>query len=425
MNSAAPTAKMPRVAWIALGLLTLLCFVHFWWETTPVRLANPDDVAFQAASHGDRAAYLDNNGHSQGRFYFLLPLFRYVFFRPCDVTQPWAFSLIRAVAFFTQVGLAAWLAARVMQSAIFGVTLVLFLVGTLHIPPTFFLLLSFPPSWLGFSALLGALLCHCEYVRQPRLLTGLLTAILYLLATLMHEIFVIYLPLFFAVSLLRERCGWRRPLHDNIGPIAVAVSYVAVYLLFATRFPSSYDGTRFSANFTAAGQVVFRQMTGIIPGFELVVNRPSAETAGPLFRDAAEITSTMAGVTWPGVLLAIGTALGLTYAFSHCLRASLPRARYWPWALGFACLANVPIAFSAKYQVFIFHREYPYAYAYYSFFFLGVAIIGALVCLGRRVPEGTGRRLVIGLFGLVAIALCYSAVASNHRVLQILQHRYN
>lgn len=391
----------------------------------PVRFANSDDVAFQAvASRGDRAEYLAGNARHQGRFYFVTPVFDQVLLPLYDVPQAWLFSLLRTLAFSAQVGLATWLAARVMQSAVFGIMVALMLVGTLHIPPTFFLLLSFPPGWIGFCALLGALHCHYSYLSRPGMLNGLMTGILYLLAALMHEVFVVFLPMFFALSLLQQKSDWRRQLRLNTGPLTVAVGYAAAYLLFAWQFPSAYAGTRFSPDFIAAAKVVLRQLIGVTPGFELFVNRPPAETAGPLFRGSADILATMAAVPWPEILLGLGTAFALILAFNHCLRAAPPRARYWPWALGFACLANLPVAFSVKYQVFIFHREYPYAYAYYSFYLLCVAAGGALVCVGRRVSGGIGRRVLVSGFGLVAIALCYSALASNRRVLQLLLQKY-
>jgi hypothetical protein len=174
-----------------------------------------------------------------------------------------------------------------------------------------------------------------------------------------------------------------------------------------------------------AAKVVLRQMVGIIPGFELLVNRPPAETAGPLFRRVSEVTASLAGVPWPDALLGLGTALALTTAYAGCLRTPLPRSRLWPWALGFAGLANLPIAFSAKYQVFILHREYPYAYAYYSFYFAGVAAMAGLVWLGQGVAAGRGRHLLVGAFGLGSMILGFSALASNRRVLQLLLQKYN
>ncbi len=420
------TGALSRSAWVAVGLVLLLNFGHFWWTTIPVRFANPDDIAFQTATgHGNRERFLTDNARAQGRFYFATPVFRYAFFRLYDVRQPWLFSLLRTLAYGVQVGLAAWLAGRVMQSAVIGVTVALFIVGTLHIPDTFFNLLSYPAFWLGFAALLGALHCHYTGLRHPGPFAGMMTAILFLLAALMNEVFLVYLPLFFALSLLQQKSAWPRQLRANIGPLTVAAGFVAVYLLFAKEFPSAYAGTKFSPDFIAATKVVLRQMIGIIPGFELLVNRLPVMTSGPLLRGFPGITATLAAVTWPDVLLGLSTALTLIFAFNRCLRSPIPRARLWPWALGFACLANLPIAFTTKYQIFIFHREFPYAYAYYSFYFLGLAVIGALVCLDQHIQSATGRRLLIGAFALMATAACYSAVASNRRILEILQHRYN
>ena len=429
--TAAPTAgdastPLPRSVQIGLLLVLAASFLHFWIHTSPVRLATSDDVAFQEVADQSQAAdYLAVNARGQARFFYSTPIYRYALFSPYEVRNAWTFGLLRAVGYFAQIGLVAWLAARVMQSATFGAIVALLLVGTLHLPLTFYLVLSFPPSWIGFSALLGALHCHHTYLRRPAGWSGLMTGGLFLLAVLMHDVFIIFLPVFFALAWLQRKTGLPSLVRWNVGPATVAVAYVGVHRYFAREFPSAYAGTQFSPDFVVAAKVLVRQLIGVTPGFELLVNRVPADTTGPLFRDLPAIRETLGTLAWADGLLALVTALALAGALNFCLCAPLPRARLWPWALGCACLANLPIALSAKYQVFILHREYPYGYAWFSFCFLGLASAGALIHFGQRLPAGRLRRWFSTGICAGVFLLCLSALASNHRVLQILRERYN
>lgn len=416
---------LPRPAWIALLLVLAWSFGHFWIQTMPVRVATGDDVRFQKiATQGTGEAYTTDIAGNEGRFIYGTPVYRFVLFSLYEVGNPWVFSLLRAIAFYVQVGLAAWLAARVTQSTAFGALLALLIVGTLHIPDTFFQLLSFPPIWLGFAALLGALHAHLSYLHRRQWASGLLAGVLYLLALLMHDVFVVFLPLFLALGWLRERPRWRDLPRQHLIPLAVAVAYVAVHRGFAREFPSAYEGTQFSLNFPVAAKVLLRQLIGVTPGFELLVQRLPEMTAGPLFREPAAVVQTIRALPWPHWLLALVTAGTSALMFWHCRRTPALRTGLWPWALGFAGLANLPIAFSVKYQVFILHREYPYGYAYLSFYFLCVAAIGALVWLGRHLPPGIPSRVLAAAFGGGVFALGVSALASNQRILQILVEKY-
>jgi len=105
--------------------------------------------------------------------------------------------------------------------------------------------------------------------------------------------------------------------------------------------------------------------------------------------------------------------------------AAAAGAKLWPWALAFACLANLPIALSVKYQVFILHREFPYGYACLSFYFRRDRGGGGPGLAGPRFARGGARRLLQAAVGGAALVSCISALASNHRVLQILLEKYN
>lgn len=411
--------RLVLVALAAIGL-------NFWHETGPVRLATPDDVAFQAvADHGNVDAYLALNAREQGRFLYCTPLYRFVLIPPYALQPRWLFGVLRTTAFLAQIGLVAWLAARVLRNPAAGWIVALALAGTLHLPQTFYLVLSVPPMWLGFPALLGALHFHLTALHRPHWAPGFLAGLLFLLAMLMHDVFVVFLPLFPALAWLERADGWRGLLRANLVPVAVALAYVVAHRSFAREFPTAYDGTQFSLNVVSATQVVVRQLVGVIPGFELVVNRPTAGTGSPLWRELPDVLATFRLITGIDLLVAAGTALGVTVALRHALAMPTPRARLWPWAVAAAVLATLPIAFSAKYQVFIMHREFPYGYAWFSFCFLGVAAVGILLQLGGRFAPGRNRLVFSNAAGAGTFLLNVSALASNHRVLQVLAHTYN
>ncbi len=425
-NPTESTASLSRRTWVILAVIFALGFVHFWVRSTPVRLANTDDVVHQRLTDENRVAqWTIDNAHSQGRFYFTTPQIAGSLTALYEVRNPWLFSLLRATALFVQIGLAGWLLARVARSPAWGAALAFFIMGTLHVPQTFYPILSFPAHWIGFCAVLAALHIHYTHLHRPGLLTGIATGALFLQGCLLSEIFVLFLPLFLSLSLLQPNPGWWHRLRANLAPLATAAGYVAVYLLFSRQFSPTYEGTRFSADLSLAGQVVLRQMVGITPGFELLVRRLPAETSGPIFRELAEVVQTVTLIPWQDLLLGLVEAFTLTGLLLHCSRHLPPLIRCWPWGLGFAAFLNLPIAFSEKYQVFILHREFPYVYAFYSFFFLSLAIIAVAAFGVRRLSRAGHWMMAAGLLGLTTTALCLSALASNHRVLQILRQRFN
>jgi hypothetical protein len=419
-------ASIPTWGWWTISLILLLSFVQFWVSTMPVRFACSDDTSSQAAIDERLSdSQLIEYARDQGRFFFATPVFQQAARAPYALHRPWLFSLCRTTALFLQISLAAILAARLLGNATCGAWLALFLTATLHLPLTFYPILSFPNLWIGGSAVLGALLCQHAHVHNPKFWTGCLASALYLTACLMQDYFVVFLPAFVALSLLgphRKLSGLAR---INTGPLVVAAAYAIVYAGFVRLHPSIYDGTRLSTNVVTAAKVLFRQMMGIAPGFELLVNRPPPGTTGPLFRSAGEIRATLAQTPLLGLVLGCLQAISLTWVSARSLHHPAPAARHWPWLVALAILLNAPIAFSVKYQTFIFHREYPYVYAFYSSVCLGFAFIGLWIWSGRW-SDSPGRRLsLVGLHGCVMLTLCISAQASNHRVLEILLKSFN
>lgn len=425
MNAALPitTATFSRPAWIGLAVLLVLSFLLFWVRTTPVRLANTDDAAIQGIAHnGSLEQYVVDNAVAQGRFYYALPGLGRITTGFYQIDRPWLFSLVRALAFYAQVGLAAWLVARLAGHAAWGVALGLLITSTLHIPQTFFPLLSFPGFWVGFGAILTGLHFQLSHVERPRAWVGGLAGLCLLFACLMHDSFVFFFPLFPAIGWARRSPRW---LRDSLPAFTALLAYVATYLLFARLHPSQYDGTQVATNLPAALGVLGRQMVGVLPGVELFLQRQQGTEPAPLLHAWPEIARAAAATPWLDLLLALANAATLTWLLARCSRPTPALARAWPLALGFAVALNVPIAFTAKYQVFIFQRTFPYVYAFYSYFFIILAVTGLLALAGRWRAVEQRPRLALAALGLVLAAACSSAAVANYRTLQSLARTYN
>jgi len=422
-DSSPPVNSLPGYAWVAMGLVLLLSFGHFWWRTTPVRLANPDDVAFQSVvTAGDAKPYMVGNALSQGRFYFATPFYRHLLLSPYSIEAPWAFGLFRAVLFFTQAGLLGCLAGRVLRNGFVGVAITLLIVASLHLPRTFFPILSYPAMGVGFSAALAALHCHLSHVRTHRPWPGVGAAVLFLFSCLCLELFVVLLPLFVAISLDASDRKYASVFRVNMGVLVAAAAYVVVYLGFAREFPSTYVGTRFSFDPLAGLGVLIRQVVGVIPGFELAVNRPPSGSSGPLFRPLADIVTTFGRTPKGDFALGVVQAVAITWLVTFGTRWRGLAARYWAYPLGFAFMVNIPIALSEKHQVFMFHREYPYIYGFYSFCLLSWALVAFVAwCSGKSGPI---RQWSLGAFGIVVLSFCLAAKSSNIYVLAQLAETY-
>jgi hypothetical protein len=396
-------------------------FVSFWARTVPVRLANPDDVDFQQlVDAGQLAADSTAKALHQGRFYPATPLFPPLLTLPYSIREPWTFSLLRAVAFFLQAGLTGALIGRVARSAAAGAATSLLIVVTLHFPPTFYPVLSYPPAGLGFIAILVALHAHLTAARGGAAPWRALAGVALLVACLCLDLYIVLLPGFAVLSYLAGARTWRSLAREQFVIGATALAYLIAYAWFAHVHPSHYQGTRLSLTPGPAGGVLLRQFIGILPGFELVVNRIAECAVGPLFRPATEVVALLRANTLADAALSAGAGLA-------CARL-LTGVGPWRAARAGAALLlaaaiglNLPIAFAEKYQVFIYHRQFPYEYAFHA----SCLLAGAVVVLLGGVHAARRRRWLACGTGLAAAAACFSAQASNRHVLASLQQTYN
>lgn len=409
-----PWFTLNRGLWLLFSLTMLISFVAFSRAIAPLTSTNVDDLALRKAlATNQQATHWMDNARTEGRFYFATPVFQYLAVFPYRLDRT-SFALLRAALLFAQAGLGGTLIGRLLHNSVLGAAIALAIVAGLHVPPTFFPVLSYPVMGFGFVALLLALHAHLSYLRDGRLVYAITAPVLFGISCLCQEMFVVFTPLFLLLGHQSERGGWTKVIRMSLPVLGVAVAYVGIYAAFAWAFPSQYDGTRISLDVHRAVAVLLRQSVGVFPSFELVMNR---ESTGSLLRSAAAI-SVLAGRT-PVAEYALGALQSITAAwmiFHASLRCDIQH-RYWILPLILAFLVNVPIAFSERYQVFIYHHQFPYVYAFYSFCLLMTATVVLFAMVARQ-----GRLARSLIFSAVAVA-CVSAKVSNHHVFAVFEQR--
>jgi hypothetical protein len=395
----------------------------FCWQSADVRFSNTDDVAFETAARSGRAEqYLINNAESQARFYFATPVYRHLLLSPYCIESPLVFSGVRGVLFYVQAGLLGWLAARLWGNAPLGAAVSFLIVSTLHIPATFFPVLSYFAMSAGFVALLIALHSYLSWLRRGSPFAAVLAAVSLLFSCLSLELFALFLPAFAFLAWTERGQKWSSAVAALLAPAVVVVLFLATYAAFAREFRSSYPGTQITFDPAAAAGILFRQLVGVIPGFEMVVHRLPEGHSGPLFRPLAEI---LADISMGGEELCIGLAHGILTVWlirAAWRKRSRPIASDWPALIILGMLANLPLLFSVKYQTFIFQRQFPYIYAFYSFCLFAWAFAAIMVWLADYTPRL--RRVLASAVSISIIALCVSAQLSNARTLAALKSKY-
>ena len=420
MQTASP--HIPKIVRIVVFCAYLASWLLFCWQSADVRFSNTDDVAFETAARSGRAEqYLIDNAESQARFYFATPIYRHLLLSPYCIESPLIFSVVRGLLLYAQAGLLGWLAARLWGNAPLGAAIAFLIVSTLHIPATFYPVLSYFAMSAGFVALLLALHCYLSWLRRGSPFTGALAAVSFLFACASLELFAVFLPAFAFLAWIERGPNWSRALRALFVPTVIVVLYLAAYAMFAREFPSSYPGTQIKLDLAAASGVLFRQLVGVIPGFEMLVQRLPEGHSGPVFRPLGDI---LADFT-VGMELCIGVAHGFITAWL-ILAAWRERSRMitldWPVLISLGIWANLPLLVSAKYHTFIFQRQFPYIYAFYSFCLFAWALTAFIVWLADNTP-----RLRSVLASLVCISigvLCVSAQLSNTRTFAALKSKY-
>ncbi len=392
----------------------------------PVRFASVDDVA---SDHLVRTGRLESHSITsapiQGRFYLAAPCHLWPY-RIYEVDSPLHFSTIRAALLLAQMGLTAWLCGRVAQNPAVGWLTMLLETATLHLPATFFAALSYPTMAIGFCSLLASLHLHLLFLRRGSPIAALSCAVLFLHACLYLEVFVVYLPLYFFLSWQNGRKSASSMLRSVAGLLAATLAYLSAYAFFVSLYPSTYGGTRFSANVGEFLDALVRLTFGVTPGLELIVHRTHPAGGGPLLKTGMEIAGLFTATPFWHYALA---ALQCVTFGSLLLRTRLAgRTALWFVAVAIACafLPNLPVAVTERYQIWIHHREYPYIYSFYSYCALAAGAAFALpgVVFHPRLSV-KGRKICATIIGLGVCVLFVSAKASNSHTLALLQQWHN
>ena len=426
-NPSHPGSARPG-PWLAAAacLVLLATFWAFVSDTRAVRVACSDDVDNQRMTRdGTIAAHFVASAQEQGRFYYAVPG-HVIPYRLYHLDGPWLFSAVRAGLFFASLGLLGWLCARVTANAALGWMTALFAAGALHLPATFFAVLSFPTMMLGLCALLVSLHLHLTHVRRASPIAACVSGLLLVLACQYIEVFVMFFPVFIALSWQAGARSFGGLLRSLVAPLTAVAGYVVVYGLFRVTYPSTYGGTQLSLDLRAALDVLLRLTFSITPPFELFAHRTNPSGGGAFLKSAAEIRALLGGVDATRLALVLGQAAVFATLAWRSVRA--------PAAVGggailiaFACmpLPNLPVSVAAKYQVWVHQRGFPYIYSFYSY----CCLVFGLICLAHwiaarcRTAQGA-RRWMTG-FSVACAALFFSAQASNRNALQLLRSWYN
>jgi len=410
------------VAFMLIGLVR---------ATRPVRLANGDDIAIQAAiasrEPGAQEHFFADWGAHQGRFYFRVPTYRlpYAIYRIQNATL---FASARVALLIAQLSLAGWLLARLLQDEASGWLYVVGALGALHIPAVLYPVLSYPAFSAASVALLLALHCYVTGLGRSSGRWLYAAGLLHLYALLCHENFIVFTLLYPALDwALRPGAGLGGAIRRSLPLILVSCAYAVTYLAFRHLFPTGYDGTAMSLSPGPAALSWIRQTLAAVPGFELFINRQSPyPTVGPLWKSAGQVAEIVRLVPLPWAALALGCALlAAGLALRAAARAEASARIAWVFLLA-AALPNVLPSFAQKYQESAHHRFYPYVYSFscYCFGLAAAAVLWAL-CNRAAAQDGARRPLRAAALFLLFAALFVSALASNRHTLELLRQWYN
>ncbi len=405
---------------LACFVLTFVAFVH---QTTPVRVAHFDDTnANQLIQRDEMVGAMVPGAQLQGRFYLAAP----GHFWPYDIYRidsPVAFATLRAALFFAEIGLLGWLCSRVSRNAALGWMVALFGIAALHLPPTFFAVLSYPTMAVGFISLLAGLHFHLSYLRRGSAISALFSGLLFLHAGFFLDLFMVFLPVFFALSWHEGRRSFRSLARSATAPITAAVAYVAAYALFAVIHPSTYAGTTWSLDPAATATSLLRQTLSVIPGYELFAHRTHPAGSGPWLKSAAEIRDVFATTPIWAWGLALLQGVSLWSLVVHAPRGRTVSFRVMAVALACALLANLPMSLTERYQIWAYRREFPYIYSFYTY----CALVAFFAFAAQRLlARSTKTRPAFSIaFAVLGLALFSSAAASNAHTLNLLRAWHN
>ncbi len=432
-DPAAGTAAIARLSrpWRAAAALALAVLsARFFLATEPVRLACSDDAVIDDALHNRPGSLGDGIfvtwGLQQGRFYFAVPGYRLPYLGYL-ARGPAFLALIRTALTLAAFGLLGALLARLLRSEAAGWLYTLAAFGMLHLPSVPYPVLSYPAYAVGGVSLLLAAHCFLSGLRDRRpgwLLAG---GLFHVYALLCQENFLLCTLVYPGLALVAAGGAGRWARVARSGPYFVlSAAYLAVYLAFQHRHPSSYGGTQFSPHLGEAVRSWACQTLAALPGFELLANRPAPyPNAGPFWKPGRQVLDLLQALPLLGWVTALGVAAVATGLAARAADSARPSPRVAALWAAVAVLPNLLPALTLKYQAAAHHRYYPYVYSFTAYGWLvGAALVAWL--LWARSEGGSPRpRAALPALGCLLGALLLSAQASNLHTLALLRAWFN
>ena len=240
---------------LVLAICTLITFLPFF----NVGFTCADDFEYYlAVLKGNILGNTQYLAYLAGRFYFLITMPLYYF--PYVFGSFAAIKVVQYTMLFITYVLFSRLASRVTKSDAVGIaTYIILLLSTQitanhHIPiqayPFFFS--------LSFSIMTLSLLSFVRYVEQGKTKWIIISAVLFGVASLFYETYLLFLLLFCAYIFFRsaKNRGIVASLHccqfwkEILPYVAVGIGYVTAYFMFRHFHPSVYSGSQFATNFS-------------------------------------------------------------------------------------------------------------------------------------------------------------------------------
>lgn len=424
-------ARLSRPWRVAAVLALVVLAANFFVATEPVRLASSDDAVIDSALHNQPGSLGDGIfvtwGLQQGRFYFAVPGYRlpYLCYLAGGST---ILALGRTVLTLAAFGLLGALLGRLLRNEAAGWLYTLVAFGMLHLPSVPYPVLSYPAYAVGGISLLLA--CHCFLTglrdRRPGwLLAG---GLFHVYALLCQENFLVFTLIYPALALVGAAGGGRWARVARSGPYFVlSAAYVAVYVVFQRRHPSTYEGTLLSPHPGEAVRSWACQTLAALPGFELLANRQAPyPNEGPFWKPGRQVLDLLRALPFSAGTIALGAAAVATGLAARAARSGRPSLRLAALCAAAAVLPNLLPALTVKYQEAAHHRYYPYVYSFTAYGWLvGAALVAWLVWAARSDGGSARGRAALPVLGCVLAALFLSAQASNLHTLALLRAWFN
>jgi hypothetical protein len=263
----------------------------------------------------------------------------------------------------------------------------------------------------GASVLMLALLAFRRDLDGAPRRFRLASALLFLVAALTYESFLVYCVVFVLLAWQRKAKDGPRAVLGACAPIlATVLLYVMVYLAWRAANPSTYSGSQLvldAPSLLRAARVVWQFAVAALPGyvfthFDAIHYRFAASPEG--FGRGVGALLTNARVEW--VIKALLVAFGVYLLQSD--RGAAPRRRRLagPALLGVLLflIPALPLALTPKYQQWVAEGTPAYLVTFFSYFGVIVVLTALAAYLGTS-PSGRRPRRAVTVATAIAAAL--------------------